>query len=140
VRLFVARAQERRSDFALTAQNARAVASICARLDGIPLAIELAAARVGSLAVEGIAARLDDRFRLLTGGARDALPRQRTLRAALDWSYDLLSEPDQLLLAALHMALGEEAFATARSEGQALSMDDAVALALMGTDAVPQGQ
>ena len=78
-------------DFALTRANARAVAEVCARLDGIPLAIELAAARVASLAVEGIAARLDDRFRLLTGGPRDALPRQRTLRATLDWSYDLLS-------------------------------------------------
>jgi predicted ATPase len=91
VRLFVARARERRADFIVTAKNARAVAQICARLDGIPLAIELAAARVPALGVEDIAARLDDRFRLLTGGARDALPRQRTLRAALDWSYNLLT-------------------------------------------------
>jgi predicted ATPase/Tfp pilus assembly protein PilF len=98
VALFVDRARERRADFVLTAQNGRAVAQVCARLDGIPLAIELAAARVASLNVEGIAARLDDRFRLLTSGARDALPRQRTLRAALDWSYDLLSEPEQALL------------------------------------------
>jgi transcriptional regulator with XRE-family HTH domain len=98
VALFVVRAQERRADFALTAQNARAVASVCTRLDGMPLAIELAAARVGSLPVEAIAARLDDRFKLLTGGARDALPRQQTLRAALDWSYDLLSEREQHLL------------------------------------------
>jgi predicted ATPase/class 3 adenylate cyclase/Tfp pilus assembly protein PilF len=98
VALFVARARERRPDFALGEQNARAVAQVCARLDGIPLAIELAAARVGSLSVDGIAARLDDRFRLLTSGARDALPRLRTLRAALDWSYDLLSGPEQALL------------------------------------------
>jgi tetratricopeptide (TPR) repeat protein len=82
------------------------VAQICARLDGIPLAIELAAALVGSLSVEGIAARLDDLFRLLTGGARDALPRQRTLRAMLDWSYDLLSEPEQALLDRLSVFAG----------------------------------
>jgi non-specific serine/threonine protein kinase len=106
VTLFLDRARERRPDFALTPQNARAVAQVCARLDGIPLAIELAAARVGSLAVEGIAARLDDRFRLLTGGARDALPRQRTLRATLDWSYDLLSETEQLLLDRLSVFAG----------------------------------
>ena len=106
VALFVARARERDADFVLTARNTRAVAQVCARLDGIPLAIELAAARVGSLSVEGIAARLGDRFRLLAGGARDALPRQRTLRAALDWSYDLLSEPEQLLLDRLSVFAG----------------------------------
>ncbi len=106
VALFVARAQERRPDFVLTEQNARAVAQICARLDGIPLAIELAAARVNSLGVEGIAARLDDRFRLLTGGVRDALPRQRTLRATLDWSYDLLSQAEQALLDRLSVFAG----------------------------------
>jgi non-specific serine/threonine protein kinase len=106
VALFLARARERRTDFVLTAQNARAVAQVCARLDGIPLAIELAAARVGSLSVEGIAARLDSRFRLLAGGARDALPRQRTLRAALDWSYNLLSAPEQLLLDRLSVFAG----------------------------------
>ena len=98
VRLFVARAQERRDTFALSSTNARAVAEICARLDGIPLAIELAAARVSALGVEELASRLDDRFRLLTGGARDALPRQRTLRATLDWSYDLLTAQEQLVL------------------------------------------
>jgi predicted ATPase/class 3 adenylate cyclase/Tfp pilus assembly protein PilF len=106
VALFVARARERRGDFVLTAQNARAVAAVCAQLDGIPLAIELAAARVDSLGVEGIAARLDDRFRLLTGGPRTALPRQRTLRAALDWSYDLLGEAEQALLDRLWVFAG----------------------------------
>jgi predicted ATPase/transcriptional regulator with XRE-family HTH domain len=98
VALFVARAQERRAGFTLSAQNAPAVAAVCAQLDGLPLAIELAAARVGSLPVEAIAGRLDDRFRLLTGGPRTALPRQQTLQAALDWSYDLLTEPEQRLL------------------------------------------
>jgi predicted ATPase/class 3 adenylate cyclase len=115
VALFVARARERRPDFALNEQNARAVAQVCARLDGIPLAIELAAARVGSLSVDGIAARLDDRFRLLTGGARDALPRLRTLRAALDWSYDLLSEPEQALLDRLSVFAGGCALAAAEA-------------------------
>ena len=115
VRLFVARARERRADFALSAQNARAIAQICARLDGIPLAVELAAARVESLGVEGLAARLDDRFRLLTGGARDALPRQRTLRAALDWSYDLLAEQEQLLLDRLAVFAGGWTLAAAEA-------------------------
>ena len=83
VRLFVARAQERQVDFVLDAQTAPVVAAICARLDGIPLAIELAAARVGSLPLSGIAARLDERFGLLTAGPRDLPPRQQTLRATL---------------------------------------------------------
>src|SRR5205085_8920296 len=87
VQLFLERGQVRRPDLTLTAANAGAVATICARLDGLPLAIELAAARVQVLPVEAIAARLDDRFRLLTGGPRTALPRQQTLRATLDWSY-----------------------------------------------------
>ena len=92
-------ARRRRSpQFALTTQNAAAVADICRRLDGIPLAIELAAARVRALPVEKIAARLDDRFRLLAGGGRTALPRQQTLRALIDWSYDLLTEPERVLL------------------------------------------
>jgi predicted ATPase/transcriptional regulator with XRE-family HTH domain len=113
VALFLARARQRQADFALTAQNARAVAQVCVRLDGMPLAIELAAARVSSLAVEGIAARLDDRFRLLTGGARDALPRQRTLRAALDWSYDMLGESERLLLDRLAVFAGSWTLAAA---------------------------
>jgi non-specific serine/threonine protein kinase len=90
VRLFVARAQERRDSFALTNANARSVAEICARLDGLALAIELAAARVAAMSVEMIAAHLHDRFRLLTTGSEDLPTRQRTLRAALEWSWDLL--------------------------------------------------
>lgn len=74
------------------------MAAICRRLDGMPLAIELAAARTASLGLEGLASRLDDRFRLLTGGRRTALPRQQTLRATLDWSYELLSEPERAVL------------------------------------------
>jgi predicted ATPase len=98
VQLFAARAALSDPAFAVPAADAAAVVQICRRLDGIPLAIELAAARVKALPVEQIAARLDDRFRLLTGGSRTALPRQQTLRALIDWSYDLLSEPERVLL------------------------------------------
>jgi non-specific serine/threonine protein kinase len=106
VQLFVQRARSRRPDFSLSVQNAYAVAQVCVRLDGMPLAIELAAARVGSLSVEAIATRLADRFRLLTAGPRTAVPRQQTLRAALDWSYDLLSEGEQRLLERLAVFAG----------------------------------
>jgi predicted ATPase/DNA-binding SARP family transcriptional activator len=98
VRLCVDRAVLSQPAFVLTAANAAAVAQICARLDGIPLAIELAAARVKALPVETIAERLDDRFRLLTGGSRTALPRQQTLRGLIDWSYNLLTESERRLL------------------------------------------
>jgi predicted ATPase/DNA-binding CsgD family transcriptional regulator len=106
VQLFEARAAAVRSEFRVTAENAAAVAQICRRLDGIPLAIELAAARVRVLPVEQLVAKLDDRFRLLTGGSRTALPRQQTLRAAMDWSYDLLSEPERALLRRLSVFAG----------------------------------
>jgi len=108
VHLFLERAGTRRPELTLTAANAGAgaVARICARLDGLPLAIELAAARVGVLPVEGIAARLDDRFRLLTGGPRTALPRQQTLRAAIDWSHALLDPAEQTLFARLAVFAG----------------------------------
>jgi class 3 adenylate cyclase len=106
VRLFIERAQSAQPSFTVTNQNAPAVAQLCYRLDGIPLAIELAAARVRALPVEQIAARLDDRFRLLTGGSRTALPRQQTLRALIDWSYDLLSPEEQTLLRRLSVFAG----------------------------------
>ena len=96
--LFVDRANAVNSNFRLTEGNSSAVAQICSRLDGIPLAIELAAARVKLLSPEQIAARLDDRFRLLVGGSRTALPRQQTLRALIDWSYELLTEEEKRLL------------------------------------------
>jgi len=95
VRLFTDRAMAADPGFRLDPGNAVAVAEICARLDGLPLAIELAAARVPALGTGGIAERLDDRFRLLTSGSRTALNRQRTLAATFDWSYELLSEPEQ---------------------------------------------
>src|SRR4029450_11664327 len=93
-------------DFHMTAGNARAVAEVCARLDGIPLAIELAAVRTKVLSVEQIAARLHDRFRLLTDGSRTAVPRQQTLRATLDWSHDLLGTKEQLFLRRLSSFTG----------------------------------
>lgn len=98
IRLFTERALLSQPRFVLSEESAPAVAQICHRLDGIPLAIELAAARVKVLPVQQIAERLHDRFRLLTGGSRTAMPRQQTLRAAVDWSYDLLSEPERALL------------------------------------------
>jgi predicted ATPase/class 3 adenylate cyclase len=105
-RLFVERAVAVQPAFALTEQNAPAVARICRRLDGIPLAIELAATRVRALSVEQIAGRLDQRFRLLTGGSRTALPRQQTLAATVSWSYDLLTEPEQNLFNRLSVFAG----------------------------------
>jgi predicted ATPase/class 3 adenylate cyclase len=104
--LFVERAAAGQPRFALTAQNSAAVAQIVQRLDGIPLAIELAAARVRVLSPEQIAARLDDRFRLLTGGSRTALPRHQTLLAAIEWSYQLLSEAERVLLRRLSVFAG----------------------------------
>lgn len=98
VQLFVERAQAALPSFTLTEQNAAAVAQIARRLDGIPLALELAAARVRVLTAAQIAARLNDRFRLLTGGSRTALPRQQTLRALIDWSWELLTPAEQILL------------------------------------------
>ena len=106
VRLFVERAALVRPGFQLDAQNAPVVAEICRRLDGIPLAIELAAARVKVLATDEIRVRLDDMFRLLTGGSRATLPRHQTLRATIQWSYDLLSAPEQELLRNLSVFAG----------------------------------
>lgn len=106
VRLFFERAQAVRPEFELQDANALAIAQICQRLDGMPLAIELAAARVNSLSIEEIAARLDDCFRLLTSGRRTVLPRYQTLRASLDWSYDLLSDAERMLFRRLAVFTG----------------------------------
>lgn len=106
VRLFVDRATAVLPSFSLTPSDAPAVVEICRRLDGIPLAIELAAARVPLLSVQEIAQRLGDRFRLLTGGRRTALPRQQTLQALIDWSWDLLTDDERMLLRRLSVFAG----------------------------------
>jgi predicted ATPase/DNA-binding SARP family transcriptional activator len=106
VKLFVERAQSIRPAFAITQQNAPAIAEICRELEGIPLALELAAARVKTLSVEQITARLNDRFSLLNAGSRMALPRHQTLRAVIDWSYDLLEPAEKCLLCWLSVFTG----------------------------------
>src|ERR687886_2304242 len=106
VRLFIARAQEAKPGFAVTNANAPAIAEICVRLDGLPLAIELAAARTKLLTPQAILARLSSRLNLLTGGARDLPVRQQTLRGAIDWSYSLLDEGEQMLFRRLGVFVG----------------------------------
>jgi predicted ATPase/DNA-binding winged helix-turn-helix (wHTH) protein len=106
VRLFVERAAAALDEFELTDADAPIVADICSKLDGIALAIELAAARIDTFGVRGIAAYLDDRFQLLTRGRRTALPRHRTLRATLDWSYQLLPEPERVVLRRMAILVG----------------------------------
>ena len=105
-RLFADRAAAAQPSFRLTAQNAAAVADICRRLDGIPLALELAAAHARSLSIESIAARLGNRFALLVGGDRTALPRQQTLRALIDWSHELLTDRERVLFRRLAVFAG----------------------------------
>ncbi len=106
VRLFIDRARRARPSFAVTDTNAAAVAQICSRLDGIPLAIELAAARVRQFSVERIARDLDDRFRVLTGGARTLLPRHQTLAASIDWSHDRLEPAEAVVFRRLGVFAG----------------------------------
>ena len=106
IELFNVRAGNARNSFVLDERNASSVAQICHRLDGIPLALELAAARIKVLSVEEIAARLDDRFSLLTAGSRTAVPRHQTLRATLDWSHDLLTEAERVLFRRLAVFAG----------------------------------
>jgi predicted ATPase len=132
IRLFIARMGALRKDFLPDRDDLSVVAAICRRLDGIPLAIEFAAARASTLGVQGVASRLDDRFKLLTDGRRTALPRHQTLRATLDWSYELLPEPERHLLrrlavftagftleAATAVASDDPGFATTVLEGLA---------------------
>ena len=106
IELFTDRARQVRPDFAVTDDNAATVAEICRRLDGMPLAIELAAARVRALSLTEILDSLHDRFRLLTGGARTAVRRQQTLRASVDWSHALLTEPERVLFRRLAVFMG----------------------------------
>jgi predicted ATPase/DNA-binding CsgD family transcriptional regulator len=121
IRLFVERARSVSPSFEMTEENAGAVVRVCRRLDGMPLAIELAAARVRLLSAEQIAARLDDYFGLLSAGSRTALPRQRTLRAAMDWSHELLGPKEKILFRRLSVFAGgftlEAAEAVATSDG-----------------------
>ena len=121
IELFADRARRARPDFVVTDHNAAVVAEICARLDGLPLAIELAAARVRALSLTEILDSLHDRFRLLTGGARTAVRRQQTLRASVDWSHALLTEPERVLFRGLAAFLGGfdlEATQTVASGGE----------------------
>jgi predicted ATPase/DNA-binding winged helix-turn-helix (wHTH) protein len=113
IKLFVSLAAAAEPQLAMDAHAITAAATICRRLDGIPFAIELAAARVATLGVDGIAARLDDRFKLLTGGRRTALPRQQTLRATIDWSHDALPQPERCVLRRLAIFAGDFALEAA---------------------------
>ena len=115
IQLFVERGKAARVDFVLTQRHAAAVAQICRRLDGIPLAIELAAARLQFFGVQEVAARLDDCFRLLIGASRTVLPRQQTLRSSLEWSYSLLDNREQVLLRSLSVFAGGWTLAAAEA-------------------------
>lgn len=130
VRLFVERAVAALPTFTLTHHNAHVVAQVCNQLDGIPLAIELAAARVRLMGPDEVLKRLEDRFRLLTGGSRTALPRQQTLQAAVDWSYDLLTEPERVPFRRLAVFAGGFDLQAAEEvcRGEALAGDDVVEL------------
>ena len=123
IRLFIERAIAVQPGFTLTVQNAAAVSQITRRLDGIPLAIELAAARTNALSPDQIASRLDDRFRLLTGGSRTALPRQRTLQAAIEWSYQLLSGDEARLFNRLSVFRGGFTLEAAEHVGASKEVD-----------------
>ena len=107
VQLFIATTRALHSDFSPNGENLPAIAAICRRLDGIPLAIDLAATRVATLGLQQVAAGLDDRLGMLTGGRRTALPRHQTLRATLDWSYELLPEPERLVMRRLAVFAGD---------------------------------
>jgi non-specific serine/threonine protein kinase len=130
IRLFVQRTVHANPDFRVTPANIGAIAQVCQQLDGIPLALELAAARMKAMSVEQIAARLADRFGLLTGGSRTALPRHQTLEATMDWSYGLLSAPEQALLRRLSMFAG----------GWTLEAAEAVCAQNGGVDSVEIGE
>jgi tetratricopeptide (TPR) repeat protein len=131
VQLFVERAQRQLPDFELTASRAPVVAELCIHLDGIPLALELAAARIRSLSIEQINARLNDRFRLLTSGPHTALPRQQTLRATLDWSFDLLAGQERAVLRRLAIFPGGFALAAASAVASDAVIDEFAVIELL---------
>ncbi len=131
VSLFVERAQEADAGFALTEKNASAVTRLCSKLDGIPLAIELAAARIRVLTVEQISERLEDPLALLTRGRRTAAPRHQTLRAALEWSYELLSKPEQKLFARLSAFVGGWTLDAADTVGAGTGIEEGEVLDLL---------
>ncbi len=136
VRLFTDRASLALPDFGITSANAAQVAQICAHLDGIPLAIELAAARLCSMPLETLASRLDDRFRLLSHGAQTVMPRHQTLRAAIDWSYQLLSASERLLLQRLTVFRGGNSVEAAEAVciGEGIDSGDVLDLLARLTD------
>ena len=131
VRLFVERARGRDPAFSLSPQNTIAVAEICRMLEGIPLAIELAAARVGTLSLEQISQRLVGSLELLTRGGRTAVPRQRTLKGTLDWSYDLLSETEQTLFDRLSVFTGGWTLEAAEAVGAGEGVEEGAVLDLL---------
>lgn len=149
VQLFGERARSQQPDFRLDDANAPLVSAICRQLDGIPLAIELAAARVPSLSLVDISQRLSQRFRLLTTGSRTALPRQQTLRALIDWSYDLLDEAERLALCRLSALVGGctiDAAEAVVADGDRIETRDVLDLvsmltdkSLLGNEPTPQG-
>src|SRR6267143_2775863 len=121
VQLFIATTSALHSDFSPHGENLPAIAAICRRLDGIPLAIDFAATRVAALGLQQVAAGLDDRLGMLTGGRRTALPRHQTLRATLDWSYELLPEPERLVMRRLAVFVGDftaEAASSVAADGE----------------------
>jgi len=131
VRLFVERARGRDPSLSLSPHNARAVAEICKRLEGIPLAIELAAARVGMLSVDQISQRLEDSLKLLRGGSKTQMAKQRTLRGALDWSYELLSEDEKKLFGRLSVFAGGWTLEAAEAVGAAGGLEEGEVLDLL---------
>ena len=133
IALFVDRARSVDKTFALTDDNVPIVADICRRLDGIPLAIELAAARVKVLSIPKLAQRLNDRFKILTGGSRTALPRQKTLSALIDWSYDLLSPQEQTLFTRAAIFAGGFSFEAATAVCMGAGIDDPDVLDLLSS-------
>jgi predicted ATPase/DNA-binding CsgD family transcriptional regulator len=133
VELFVERARAVEERFVLTDQNAPLVAQICRRLDGIPLAIELAAARIGVLSVNALVQRLDQRFHILTGGLRTSMPRHQTMRALIDWSYDLLTPPEQRLFERLSVFAGGFTLAAAGAVCTGEDVDEESVFSLLGS-------